>query len=150
MKKVFWIHPIIFAAILLFIAAGCKKEKIATIPVAKAESDSLSKAKSDSLSKAKPDSLSKCIPDSLSNPPPIVFNPSLNYGSITDIEGNVYKTIQIGTQTWMAENLRTIHYADGSTIPQVTCDNNWRTLQYTGKAFCWFNNDSSNAKTYGA
>ena len=38
---------------------------------------------------------------------PIVFNPDLTYGSVSDIEGNVYKTIQIGSQIWMAENLKT-------------------------------------------
>jgi uncharacterized protein (TIGR02145 family) len=126
MKKAFWINTIFFAAIIVFIAVGCKKEEISTILVAKAKSDSLS------------------------NPPQIVFNPNLNYGTVTDIEGNVYKTIQIGTQTWMAENLRTTLYADGSSIPLVTDNDNWLTLQYAGKAFCWFNNDSSNTGTYGA
>ena len=37
----------------------------------------------------------------------IVFNPDLTYGSVADIDGNIYKTIQIGTQIWMAENLKT-------------------------------------------
>jgi uncharacterized protein (TIGR02145 family) len=81
----------------------------------------------------------------------IIFNPDLTYGTLTDIDGNSYKTIQIGTQVWMAENLRTTHYSDGTTIPLVTGDDSWSALTYNDKAFCWFNNDSaSNAITYGA
>jgi hypothetical protein len=48
------------------------------------------------------------------------FNPNLTYGSVSDIDGNTYKTIQIGSQVWMAENLRTTKYRDGSNIPVVT------------------------------
>jgi FlaG/FlaF family flagellin (archaellin) len=47
----------------------------------------------------------------------IQFNPELDYGDVTDIEGNVYKTIRIGGQVWMAENLRTSTYNDGVAIP---------------------------------
>jgi uncharacterized protein (TIGR02145 family) len=71
--------------------------------------------------------------------------------SITDVDGNNYNTVTIGTQVWMAENLRTTHYADGTTIPLVTEDDQWRELNSTDKAYCWFNNEgASNAKDYGA
>lgn len=69
--------------------------------------------------------------------------------TVTDIDGNVYKTVVIGNQEWMAENLRTRHYADGTDIPQVKTT--WSTLTVNDKAFCWYNNDSTlNAATYGA
>ena len=79
----------------------------------------------------------------------IIFNPNLTYGSITDIDGNVYKTIQIGSQTWMAENLRTTKYNDGTAIQNVFSQSEWAALN-TG-AYVWYNHDQlTYSKTYGA
>jgi len=78
----------------------------------------------------------------------IIFNPDCTYSSMTDIEGNVYKTIKIGTQIWMAENLKTTKYNDGTSIPLVG-DCYWRNLTTPG--YCWYNNDSIiYKKLYGA
>jgi len=67
---------------------------------------------------------------------PIIFNPGLTYGEVTDIEGNNYKTIKIGTQGWMAENLKTTKYNDNTSISNVIDDNEWYTL--TTPAYCWY------------
>jgi uncharacterized protein (TIGR02145 family) len=62
-------------------------------------------------------------------------------GPVKDAQGNTYKTVRIGDQIWMAENLRTAKYADSTNIPQVTDGTAWISL-ITG-AFCWYNNDSN-------
>jgi uncharacterized protein (TIGR02145 family) len=70
--------------------------------------------------------------------------------TVTDFDGNVYNTITIGSQVWMAENLKTTHYSDGTAIPLVTGNSNWDTLTATSKAYCWYNDDVINKATYGA
>jgi|WetSurMetagenome_2_1015567.scaffolds.fasta_scaffold00403_12 uncharacterized protein (TIGR02145 family) len=75
----------------------------------------------------------------------IIFNPGLTYGSVSDIDGKTYKTIEIGTQTWMAENLRTTKYNNGTAIPFVPEITKWAALTTPG--YCWYNNDSV---SYGA
>ncbi len=79
----------------------------------------------------------------------IIFNSNLTYSTVSDIDGNVYKTIQIGTQTWMAENLKTTKYNDGTPIPNVTDLSAWDTLASPG--YCWcLNNASTYKAVYGA
>jgi uncharacterized protein (TIGR02145 family) len=68
---------------------------------------------------------------------------------MADVDGNTYNTVTIGTQVWMAENLKTIHYNDGHTaIPNVTGNAAWAAL--VNAAYCWFNNDIANKNIYGA
>ena len=72
-----------------------------------------------------------------------------NGKTITDVDGNVYSIVTIGTQTWMAENLKTTQYNDGTAIPLVTDNTAWGNLTTPG--YCWYNNDADTYKsTYGA
>lgn len=77
------------------------------------------------------------LPDA-SLPTPIL-NPNLSYDSITDIDGNKYHTIKVGTQTWMAENLIVTKYRNGDIIPNETSNSNWKAL--TTGAQCTYNNN---------
>lgn len=64
--------------------------------------------------------------------------PSFDYGEVSDIDGNVYRTIQIGEQTWMVDNLKTKHLNNGDEITYITVENRdaWDTL--TTPACCWY------------
>ncbi len=68
-------------------------------------------------------------------------------GTVTDIDGNVYQTIIIGDQEWMAENLKVTHYRNGDPIPKGYSDSEW-TILSTG-AYSVYNDNSSNSETYG-
>lgn len=73
--------------------------------------------------------------------------------TVTDIEGNVYKTVTIGTQTWMSENLTTTKYNDGTAIPLVSDDAAWTardSMAIITQAYYWYDNDSTYNKTSGA
>ncbi len=77
-------------------------------------------------------------------PAPINFNTGLTYGTVSDIDGNIYKTITIGTQTWMAENLKTTTLNDGTPIQNVTGDTEWGDLTTPG--FCIYDNEGLDYK----
>jgi len=67
---------------------------------------------------------------------------------VIDFDGNVYKTVKIGNQIWMAENLKVTHFQDGTIIPQIQDDDKWqKAIQ---GACCTIEIDSINyEKTYG-
>ena len=68
--------------------------------------------------------------------------------TVTDIDGNVYNTVQIGDQCWMKENLKTTNYNNGTAIPNVTENSAWGNLA-TG-AYVWYDNDINWKDSYGA
>jgi len=72
------------------------------------------------------------------------------FGSMVDADGNVYRTMKIGTQEWMAENLRATKYNDGTPIPLDTSCVNWKDA-ITPK-FCYYDNTTNTdfIKKYGA
>jgi uncharacterized protein (TIGR02145 family) len=76
----------------------------------------------------------------------------LNAQTVKDIDGNVYKTITIGTQTWMAENLKVTKYRNGDSIPNLTDNQQWENVtagaNRTG-AYCDYENTPGNSTTYG-
>lgn len=67
--------------------------------------------------------------------------------TVTDIDGNIYRTVKIGNQIWFAENLKVTHYRNGDAIPYVTDNTTWGDL--TTGAYCNYNNDVNNSTTYG-
>ncbi len=69
-------------------------------------------------------------------------------GLVTDYDGNEYHTIKVGNLEWMVENLKTTHYADGESIPNIVDATTWQN-DTTG-AYCWYNNDIANKDVYGA
>lgn len=70
-------------------------------------------------------------------------------GILEDIDGNSYRTVKIGKQNWMAENLKVTKYNDDEPIPHVTDGTEWYNLSTA--AYCWYNNDSAAfSDPYGA
>jgi uncharacterized protein (TIGR02145 family) len=69
------------------------------------------------------------------------LNGDITYGPLTDQDGNTYATVTIGSQVWMAENLRATTYANGDPIPNVTESALWGWDGPEEGAWCLFNND---------
>lgn len=69
--------------------------------------------------------------------------------AIKDSEGNTYRTVKIGKQRWMAENLRATTYTDGTAIPLTEVASGWAALKTPG--YCWYDNyPELYRSTYGA
>jgi len=114
-----WIYPLFIVGVFLILSNSCKKNEDGTTS------------------------------DLTANGNGIIFNPNLKYGTVSDKDGNIYKTVTIGIQTWMAENLKTTKYNDGTAIPLITDNTAWKNL--TTPSYCWYKNDESTYKnSYGA
>jgi uncharacterized protein (TIGR02145 family) len=85
-----------------------------------------------------------CKKDETEDPP---VTPPVDETTVTDVDGNVYNIITIGSQKWMKENLRTSKYRDGSAIPNITDNAAWIGL--SSGAWCYYENDVTNNATYG-
>ncbi len=73
---------------------------------------------------------------------------NLQYGTVKDFDGTVYSTVIIGNQEWMAENLKTKHFSNGTPILKIEDDTQWKTA--SSPATCYYNHDSlSNNVNYG-
>jgi len=68
-------------------------------------------------------------------------------GTLTDIEGNVYNTIKIGNQWWMAENLKVKKFRNGTNLTSIQTSSDWSAME--SAAYCAFDNNNQNIATYG-
>jgi uncharacterized protein (TIGR02145 family) len=70
-----------------------------------------------------------------------------NSEMVTDMDGNIYHTVTIGTQVWMVENLKVTHYREGDPIALITDNATWEGL--TTGAYCEYDNNPGNVDVYG-
>lgn len=71
--------------------------------------------------------------------------------TITDIDGNLYRSVRIGKQIWLTENFKAVHYNDGTPIPHFPKDEDWlKAGEDKVGAYCYYNNDPELGKVYGA
>ncbi len=67
--------------------------------------------------------------------------------TVTDIDGNTYNAVQIGTQCWMVENLKVTHYRNGDSIPNLVSNSDW--ISTSNGAYCIYENNIDNIAIYG-
>jgi len=83
-----------------------------------------------------------CKKESEDTPAPVSSN-----NTVTDIDGNLYHTVTIGTQVWMVENLKTTRYNDGTQIPLLNTNSAWTSTN--SGAYCYYDTVSANVDIYG-
>jgi uncharacterized protein (TIGR02145 family) len=96
---------------------------------------------------------------SAANPPPVtglphtcglpgVHNEAVTYGTVNDIDGNVYKTITINGREWMAENLNVGRFRNGDQV-FITAENDLWAGTILTPLSCYYQNEIANACPYG-
>lgn len=90
-----------------------------------------------------------CAEDSVTKKAAVNLLDSIKHtaNTVVDIDGNIYRTVKIGEQIWMQENLKVTHFRNGDSIPNIKNDSLWGSAS-TG-AFCDYNNDTSISTDYG-
>lgn len=78
----------------------------------------------------------------------IIYFETTSADTVFDIDGNTYTTVIIGSQVWLAENLKVTRCRNGHELPYVSNDTAWSA--WPGGAYCWCNDDSTNKELYGA
>lgn len=80
----------------------------------------------------------------------LIWMPFNIYSQATDHDGKTYKTVTIGTQIWLAENLDVSHFRNGDPIPEVKTNAEWEKAGEGGKpAWCYYENDASHSRDFG-
>ncbi|HNW99007.1 MAG TPA: fibrobacter succinogenes major paralogous domain-containing protein [Bacteroidales bacterium] len=70
--------------------------------------------------------------------------------TVTEIDGNIYHTVKIGTQVWMVENLNVSHFRNGEIIPEAKTAEEWKEAGNKKQpAWCYYDNNPDNGKIYG-
>jgi uncharacterized protein (TIGR02145 family) len=90
-----------------------------------------------------------------SNTSGVIIKMIANEGNVTDVDGNVYQSVKIGNQVWLAENLRVTKYNDGTSIPNIADSAAWNNInasQLETPAYCYYNNTANidSIKDFGA
>jgi uncharacterized protein (TIGR02145 family) len=82
----------------------------------------------------------------------VVFSSTVG-NQVSDIDGNIYQTVLIGTQEWMNSNLKVKRFSDGSPITEIQGQQEWEATYNNGlpfqTAWCYYNNDSTYNNIYG-
>lgn len=96
--------------------------------------------------------IAKYFNDEQARPPVCFWVPPSDYSvscqsTVTDIDGNVYEVVSIGTKCWMKQNLNVTRFADGSSISEMQADADWATVSIS--AYCNYNNEVAKSDSFG-